>query len=217
MNDRQAPALLTFALVLDVCVVVGLRHVGPTVPIDWTHPARWLAATATEDVVVALGRMLGLGAGYWFLTSTLLYLAARLSRKARAIQITGVFATPGLRRLVDRALAGVLVTGLMSSPALATGGIPSDYLPFDTPIVRAATEHPEENGWDEVEVVTGDNLWRISQRRLDELGSEDAIAPYWREVVDVNRPHLRSGDPDLIYPGEVIKLPPPGDVTLEGS
>ncbi len=60
-------------------------------------------------------------------------------------------------------------------------------------------------------VERGDNLWTISASRLThELGSDPTnrqIADYWRLVVDANRGTLRSGDPNLIFPGEVISLP----------
>lgn len=58
-----------------------------------------------------------------------------------------------------------------------------------------------------VVVEKGDHLWKISARHLDERASNGEIAPYWRRVVEVNTPQLRSGDPDLIYPGEVVQLP----------
>jgi hypothetical protein len=35
------------------------------------------------------------------------------------------------------------------------------------------------------------------------------VTDYWERVKRVNRGHLRSGDPDVIYPGEEIILPPP--------
>lgn len=61
------------------------------------------------------------------------------------------------------------------------------------------------------EVVDGDNLWEIARATLvRQLGSEPLslqIAPYWRELVFVNRNSIRSGDPNLIYPGEVFQLP----------
>jgi hypothetical protein len=64
-------------------------------------------------------------------------------------------------------------------------------------------------------VVEGDNLWAIARdhlaratgRRAGDL-TEREIARYWLDVVDANRAGLRSGDPDLIFPGEMIKLPP---------
>jgi nucleoid-associated protein YgaU len=61
-------------------------------------------------------------------------------------------------------------------------------------------------------VVAGDNLWRIATARLaDAFGRSpvDAeVLPYWRRVVDANRSTLRSGDPNLIFPGEIVALPP---------
>jgi hypothetical protein len=64
-------------------------------------------------------------------------------------------------------------------------------------------------------VGEGDNLWtiardhlaRVTRRRAGDL-AEREIARYWLDVVDANRAGLRSGDPDLIFPGEMIKLPP---------
>jgi nucleoid-associated protein YgaU len=62
-------------------------------------------------------------------------------------------------------------------------------------------------------VVPGDNLWRIAATRLQQHHarppSDEEIAPYWRAVVDANRATLRSGDPNLIFPGELVALPPP--------
>lgn len=56
-----------------------------------------------------------------------------------------------------------------------------------------------------VVVERGDHLWKISERHL-ERGLP--VAPYWRKVIETNTSRLRSGDPDLIFPGEVIELPP---------
>jgi hypothetical protein len=61
-------------------------------------------------------------------------------------------------------------------------------------------------------VVKGDNLWAIAAAHLNvETGSavaSDRITGYWRRVIERNRTTLRSGDPNLIYPGEIIALPP---------
>lgn len=57
-------------------------------------------------------------------------------------------------------------------------------------------------------VQRGDHLWKISAKHLGEDSPESDVAPYWRRVVLVNTPRLRSGDPDLIYPGETVELPP---------
>jgi hypothetical protein len=64
-------------------------------------------------------------------------------------------------------------------------------------------------------VINGDNLWTIARDHLAQArgGGADKpatreVAAYWLRVVEANRLRLRSGDPDLIYPGERIVLPP---------
>jgi hypothetical protein len=68
------------------------------------------------------------------------------------------------------------------------------------------------------EVVRGDNLWLIAKKRLAAARSGGSgeptnreVARYWIKVVEANKHHLRSGNPDLIYPDEEIILPPVGD------
>jgi nucleoid-associated protein YgaU len=67
---------------------------------------------------------------------------------------------------------------------------------------------------DSVVVEAGDHLWKISEEHLATvLGrpAEDAeVDPYWRSVIETNRDRLASGDPDLIFPGETVTLPPTG-------
>ncbi len=103
------------------------------------------------------------------------------------------------RRCAVLSIATAVIT--LSPVARAdTGGI-RNYLPI-------AIEAGEP---DSVIVEKGDHLWSISakhlEQRLARRASEEEIAPYWRQVIDVNRDRLRSGDPDLIYPGETVLLP----------
>ena len=60
-------------------------------------------------------------------------------------------------------------------------------------------------------LTEGDHLWALAERRVSAVlgrpAADHEIAPYWRDVISSN-PELRSGDPDIIYPGEVIVLPP---------
>lgn len=64
-------------------------------------------------------------------------------------------------------------------------------------------------------VQPGDDLWKIAERHLERStgrSKEDLTAAevgrYWVRLVDHNRRHLRSGDPDLIYAEEEVTLPP---------
>lgn len=64
-----------------------------------------------------------------------------------------------------------------------------------------------------VMVAPGDHLWKISETHLTVLRGttpgDSEISPYWRQVIELNGPRLRSGDPDLIYPGEMVEMPFP--------
>jgi nucleoid-associated protein YgaU len=62
-------------------------------------------------------------------------------------------------------------------------------------------------------VQRGDHLWSIAESHLSEvLGrapTDAEITPYWRLVVEHNRPRLSNpSEPDLIFVGEVYELPP---------
>jgi LysM repeat protein len=65
-------------------------------------------------------------------------------------------------------------------------------------------------------VARGEHLWSVAADRIAtatgkppaDLAPTD-IAPYWLRVVEINRPRLRSSDPNLVFPGEVVELPPP--------
>lgn len=74
--------------------------------------------------------------------------------------------------------------------------------------------HMGENAGGVHVVEPGDHLWSIAATDLAEGSPGHAaqlepeeIAPHWEEVVADNRAQLRSGDPDLIFPGERIELP----------
>lgn len=99
---------------------------------------------------------------------------------------------------MGRALVLVALVAAMVATGVAGAA------PADTVRLPVTTFHDASTPTTVV-VEKGDHLWKISARHL---GREAAIAPYWRRVVEVNTPHLRSGDPDLIYPGEVVELPP---------
>jgi hypothetical protein len=82
----------------------------------------------------------------------------------------------------------------------ATEPTSPDPEPVPDPVVAAARHT----------VVPGDNLWTIAAAHLRAHGSLDGVAPYWRQVIAANRATLRSGDPNLIFPGEIVTLPPIG-------
>lgn len=60
-------------------------------------------------------------------------------------------------------------------------------------------------------VVSGDNLWTIAAHHISDTTAVEPdaskITAYWLELIAANRDTLRSGDPNLIFPGEVLSLP----------
>lgn len=102
----------------------------------------------------------------------------------------GVLVPPGIRPLAPSAATPEPSPVPMPTPAPSPGSTTSPG-----PQPAPAGQHT---------VVAGENLWSIS---ADHMGGAD-IAPYWRRVVEANRHSLRSGNPNLIFPGESISLPP---------
>jgi hypothetical protein len=75
----------------------------------------WLELGAPADVLATLVRAAALGAAWWLLVSTILYLAARLGRSASGVRLAGRLAPAVVRRFVDGmvvvSVAGALAGG----------------------------------------------------------------------------------------------------------
>ena len=60
-------------------------------------------------------------------------------------------------------------------------------------------------------VVRGDSLWTIAADHITSTHTggpaASEITEYWLKVIAANRDTLRSGDPNLIFPGEIVALP----------
>ena len=66
-------------------------------------------------------------------------------------------------------------------------------------------------------VAPGDNLWTVSAAHLAAMTNQPpgavpdgAVTAYWQRVCATNQARLRSGDVNVIFPGEQIELPPLG-------
>ncbi len=107
-------------------------------------------------------------------------------------------------------LVVVTVPALAISPTSESAGFPLP--PEDLADQRAwrGRSRPEATHT----VNTGESLWSISADSVTKaMGRTPApmeVDPYWRSVVELNLPALKSGDADLIYPGEQIVLPSAG-------
>lgn len=74
--------------------------------------------------------------------------------------------------------------------------------PTETPVAAVAGSYT---------VVSGDNFWNIAkaqvQQTLGRAPSNSEVANYWVKLIDANKGNIRSGDADLIFPGEVFTIP----------
>jgi hypothetical protein len=118
---------------------------------------------------------------------------------------------PGVR--TGRGLAVVPAPAPATPPPTTAPTTPAPTTPAPaTPGLDAAAGAPTPG----VHVIAaGENLWTIAAARLGAVTNRAAsavpaaeIARYWRALCELNRATIRSGNPSLVYPGEVLQLPP---------
>lgn len=204
----------------------------PELVVDWSDPAGWLASAEPDAALAALARLVGLAVAAWITATSFLYAFSRLLG-VEPWRVRWLSVGP-IRRAVDTVLAGALVMGSLA-PGTALAAVEPPFSPVsDTataleaepatpayvPIPAGAiatspdgesdrSEQPDE-AETSVVVHVDDNLWKIAHTRLAADGSDPSeadVAQYWVRIIEANQHRLRSGDPDLIFPGEEILLP----------
>jgi hypothetical protein len=181
---------------------------------DLAFVTAWTVATAAAAwlFVVTGACVVALGAG-----------RPRLARRlATALP-------PEIRRMLEVAIVAACVA-LPAVPAGAATSREAAVVVHDQPVVRApvavvpaepdpvpraplpAEVPPPIPGPERVVVRAGDNLWLIARAALVRASTarvdDSEVARYWRTVIGANRSTLRSGDPSLVFPGEIVTLPP---------
>ena len=103
-----------------------------------------------------------------------------------------------------------VVRGVVPAPPPVRARPPKPVTPAPVPEIPAGNAR-------RLIVRPGDNLWIIASAALAEAPGPTPephdVARYWRAVIDANRATLRSGNPSLIFPGEIVTLPPPTPVS----
>ena len=210
-----------------VSFVVLLSMAPPLAP-------RQLGSESLEGTLLITGRWIGLALGAWLIISQLLFTLAVATRTDWMIEVLRPVTLPIVRRMAAGAATITLsfssVTAVAQSvpePTVVVGEGTATNLRQEatpTPVLRPLVKQPVEKFgatlapvgsysaplmW---QVQPGDHLWSIAGDHLAiVLGrppTRDEHRNYWVEVVEAARPIIRSGDPDLIYPGEEIPLPP---------
>ncbi|MDY7100982.1 MAG: hypothetical protein S0880_07325 [Actinomycetota bacterium] len=122
----------------------------------------------------------------------------------------------GAADLVDEALDGAATDAGAFVRDLAERAAPAetaDELPAPSPEV--ATEQAADVAPTTWTIESGDHLWHVAEdtvaRHLGRPATDAEIAPYWQRLIDTNRDTLADPtNPDLVFPGQVFHLPPPG-------
>jgi hypothetical protein len=212
---------LLFVLGVALAALAALLAVRPPLTNDFWAQGDDLALVSAWTIAVL--------AGAWLFVVTGACLVAVSAGRPRLARRLAAVLPSGIRRTLEVAI----VTACVALPAVPAGAVDAPHVWVatvdDQPVVRAplATApaapapvprptppptRPEPAGVERVVVRPGDNLWLIARAALTRASAapvdDSAIARYWRDVIRVNRPTLRSGDPSLIFPGEMITLPP---------
>ena len=209
------------AAVVAACGSVGDGPLAapPVAPGAW---AAWAAERTALEAAGALLRLAVLVTGGYLLTLTALGLLARVLGWRRALRVVARWSPPVVRWVLGAGLAGALAVGPTAvagaSPPPTMVLVPDDEPapPPPPPSVLAPTPAPPPPPAPEAQTVTlapGDHLWAVAERTLaaaqDRRPPEREVVRYWRSLVELNRSDLPDpADPDLVFPGDVIRLPP---------
>jgi len=176
---------------------------------------RWPAPADPAVATMAVVRVVAGALAVYLLAATVL--AIRLPRLAPRF----------VRRLVGTAFGVALLAAPMTASASASSA--DDRPPVEAPVLRRVEDPPappppptdtnvvdfpsaaDGSATNLVTVEPGDHLWRVAEReverRLGRPATDAEVGPYWLRLVEENRATLASGDPDLVFPGETVRLP----------
>ena len=172
------------------------------------------------EAAAAVLRLALVAAGGYLLALTALGLGAAVLRRRGAVALVARCSPAVVRWLLGAWLAGTLAAGpagaAPASPPPTMVLLPDEEKP--PPEVAEvspprAPAPPPATPTTTITLAPGDHLWSVAARTLATAWgrppAEREVAPYWRLLVDLNRSSLPNpADPDLVFPGEVIRLPP---------
>ncbi|HVL02965.1 MAG TPA: hypothetical protein VM386_00875, partial [Acidimicrobiales bacterium] len=140
--------------------------------------------------------------------------------------VAGVAGTTGIDRTARSGVMSfeLVVATVATEAGAGTSTMPDDGADGDPPVMQLLPDevpaHPvpavptgglTESEW---EVRSGDHLWSVAEHVLEHGGadstSDAAVAEYWRRLIAANTDRLADpGNPDLLFPGQVLTLPSP--------
>lgn len=202
LDDRDA-VTVAFAVVRLIGLVLAWYLLVVTVVGLAARLSRIPALVRLSDLatVPAVRRVLGAIAGVGLTASAASLMAASLLPDQAPAQAEG--GDVGERVVLER---------LPDGSEVVLRRLPDDEGTATMRVEGAAEQAPPAAR--EWTTAPGDHFWHISEATLAEAWgrtpSEAETTPYWSQVVEANRPLLSDpGNPDLIFPGQVFRLPEP--------
>ena len=206
-----------------VAGTAALLHLGgglaaPPLAGGWHGLVRWADGRDAAVIVMAMLRIVAIGAGAYLALITVAGAVVRCAGNRRALRVVDRVTVPMVRRLLGgiTALTLLTATAASASPRVdAPSIVPLDparpTAPSAPPSPRPVTP-PAPREWS---VAPGDNFWAIAvsvlQHAWHRPPTDAEVVPYWHALIDRNRSRLRDpGNPDLIYPGQVLTIPDVG-------
>ncbi len=196
---------------------------------SWPTVETWYDQAGPAVAALAGLRLAALGGAGWVLVATALQLVAGLA-PCRTVQQLADAVSPVALRQLSQGVAGLAVgVGLLGPPAPATPRVdppgiavmevldpaqPTTTSTATTTVAppgdrAAAVPAPVAPPDDEVVVAAGDSFWSLAVDAVADHQQPPAVDDYWRRLVAANRARLVDpANPDLLYPGQVLTLPP---------
>ena len=221
--DGRQPAEAAFAVLRLVALGLAWYLLLVTVAGVVARASRWRPLVRVLDAVTvpAVRRMVAAGVGVSFAAAILTGPGgAALADERKGASSTPV-AAETMRRLPDTPMPVGDPTAPVGAPPSTAAGAegPAAAPPVMRRLPSAATDPepdpapgtPAGRSWT---VEPGDHFWAVAEGVLaDAWGrapADDEVDPYWRAVVQANVDVLRDpGNPDLLFPGQVIDVPVP--------
>jgi hypothetical protein len=237
MQTSEAPGPALWTPLVLVAGVVGLRALGsgPLATPTWDDLARLASDPGGAEPLIVAFALLRVGAlaiAAYLLGLTVLVSAARWLRAPVLAALARRLALPGVRHLLPAALVLGLAGPWPTAPALArpawpapdraappvevgrAGPAPPAWSPATLPPVPAGSSTAAPAAEHQWTVSAGEHFWSIATQVLsDHLARPPAteeVGDYWRRLVAANADRLvDAGDPDLLYPGQQLRVPRP--------
>lgn len=197
---------------------------------SWPAFTDWLHERDGVTAAFAVLRLVALAVAWYVAATVALGSVGRITGRRGLVRVTdAVTASPVRWLLATFAVAPVMMGSLAHDakpPAETAAATATDALVLlpDTPTADdrltllpgddgTATMHRLPDAPPTWTVQRGDHFWHIAEDTLAEAWgrrpTDNEIDPYWRQLIDLNRAKLvHPGNPDLIFPGQVMDLPP---------